>query len=53
MKVNLLIILFVVFSYEISFAAESIVIETKTDNLFENIVSDTLLLLDPDLKKNY
>ncbi|MDD2581900.1 MAG: hypothetical protein PHR66_07900 [Desulfuromonadaceae bacterium] len=52
MKVNLLILLFVVFSCEISFAYENIVIETKNDNLFENIVSDSLLLLDPDLQKS-
>ncbi len=50
-RINLLMILVIVFSCEITFAAENITIETKTGNFFENLVSDTLLLLDPDLKK--
>lgn len=49
--INLLVILLIVISCEITFATENITSETKTGNLFENIVSDTLLLLDPDLKK--
>lgn len=50
-RINLLMILVIVFSCEITFAAENITMETKTGNFFENLVSDTLLLLDPDLKK--
>jgi len=51
-RINLLIVLLIVFSCEIIFAAaENITIDTKTDNLFENLISDTLLLLDPELKK--
>ncbi len=49
--INLLMVLLIVFSCEITFATENITSETKTWNLFDNIVSDTLLLLDPDLKK--
>ena len=50
-KIQLMMVLMVVFSCEITFAAENISIETKSSNLFENLVSDTVLLLDPDLKK--
>lgn len=50
-RIHLLMVLVIVFSCEITFAAENITIETKTGNFFENLVSDTILLLDPDLKK--
>lgn len=50
-RINLLTILLIVFSCEIIFATENITIETKTDNFFENFISDTILLLDTDLKK--
>jgi hypothetical protein len=33
-----------------SFASENITIETENTNFFMNFVTDTLLLLDPDLK---
>lgn len=50
-KIHLLMFLMIVFSCEITFAAENVTIETKSGNLFENLVSDTILLLDPELKK--
>ena len=46
-----IIFILIAFSCGNSFSAERIVIETKNDNFFENVVSDTLLLLDPELKK--
>lgn len=46
-----LVALLLAFSCEITSAAERITIETKSSDFFENLVSDTLLLLDSDLKK--
>lgn len=52
MKLNLLLVLcFLYLSTGTSSAAQMFSIETKSSNLFENVVSDTILLLDPDLKK--
>lgn len=48
---QLLTVLFILLCSKISFAAENISIKTNSTNFFENIISDTLLLLDPDLKK--
>lgn len=53
MKLNLLLVLcFLYLSTGTSSASQMFSIDTKSSNLFENIVSDTILLLDPDLKKN-
>jgi len=52
MKHILIITILIIFSTKISFSAENrIEVETTTSNLFQNIISDTILLLDPDLKK--
>jgi len=51
MRLALLVVFFIVFNCDNSFAFERIAIETKNDNFFENVVSDTLLLMDPYLRK--
>ena len=51
-RLNLLVSLLIAFIIHVNaFAAENVTIETKNDNFFENLISDTLYLLDPDLKK--
>ena len=50
-RLPLLVSLFFAFVGVNAFAAENITIETKNINFFENLISDTLYLLDPDLKK--
>jgi hypothetical protein len=49
-KRNILIVMMIVFSCEMTFAAESITVETRDANFFRNFVTDTVLLLDNDLK---
>jgi hypothetical protein len=47
----LLTLLLIICCYGTSSAAENYTIDTKSDNFFENIVYDTMLLLDSDLRK--
>ncbi|WP_277057544.1 hypothetical protein [Trichlorobacter lovleyi] len=51
MRIVIIVILFVILIYEISYSADYISIDTKTTNFFDNFVSDTTLLLDIDLQK--
>jgi hypothetical protein len=48
---ELFVIIFITLFSSATFAAERYVINTKDDNFFENFVSDTSLLLTPDLRK--